>query len=973
MLPLLSTYSHFSFFQAVPGPAQLVQAAAAMGYRELALTDMGSLHGLVEFVTAAHTAGVRPLLGATVEVAGQGSLILLLKGGNPPAPLVACVNEAALKGHASPQGLAKGGELLVLAAEGSAIYASLAGGDHAGALKLAQELKKLAGTNFWLTAGRNQGRWPLIRDLSQAVAARVAACPSVRWVEPREQLAFQALTMLSPKTPAATEGLLLPPEEMTAIFSSWPQAIAGAKDLAEQAGGELPLGKIYLPRFGEDDKKFLVHLCQQGLRRRYPRDKGDAQQRLDKELKVIEAMGFSAYFLICWDLVRFARNQGIAVGPGRGSAGGSIVSYLLDITRVDPLAYNLYFERFLNPGRVSLPDIDMDFCYLRRDEVFAYAIQRYGRAHTCQIASYSTFGPRGSLRDAGRALGFPRREIDALCRRVPAYGNWATILRDNPQLGAQAARKPWQQWFALAAQLEGRVRHTSVHPAGLLITPFSLDQLVPLQRSSGGDICSQWDKDGVEAMGLLKMDILAVRGLTVNQQVAEEVGRQRVATAYSPKDAAALKLLQQGGTVGCFQLESEGMRNLMRRLQPQGLEDVIALLSLYRPGPWQAGMVERYVRRRHGLEPVEYWHPDLKPVLEDTYGVLLYQEQVMQVAQVIAGYNLAEADMLRRAVAKHRREDMEEVTREFCRRAEKRGYTAKLAQELLNILVEFSGYAFNRAHSAAYGHLAMAAVFLKAHWPAQLCAAQLTTRMGYYPPQTYVNEAVRLGISVLPPCVNKSAVATQVEGKSAIRLGLDYVKGLGAEGAKLVAARGEKPFKSLEDLLDRWRPSEASLRGLVQAGALDCLEPNQRKLLAALPLLGAAPPREDLWGQVQETREIWLPDLPNLSPNQKAAAAFSILGLIIDGDWLGQQQPPWNLPQVQVAAIDKLPPGRLVAVVAAVVNRRYGKITLDDFSAQVQVKYDGPIPAFWVWARGRTAQGSLEDVKLCPLEGVLAR
>lgn len=971
MLPLLSAHSHFSFFQAVPSPAQLVQAAAAMGYRELALTDINSLHGLVEFVTAAQAAGVRPLLGATVKVAGQGNLILLVKGDSPPAPLVAAVNAAALKGHASPQCLAQG-ELLVLAAEGSAIYAALGRGDYSRALELARELKKLAGSNFWLTAGRNQGRWPLVRDLSQAVAAGVAACPAVRWTEPREQLAFQALTMLSPAAPAETEGLLLPPKEMAAIFSSWPQAIAGAKALAEQAGGELPLGKIFLPRFGEDDKKFLRQLCQQGLRRRYPRNKGEARQRLERELEVIEAMGFSAYFLICWDLVRFARDQGIAVGPGRGSAGGSIVSYLLDITRVDPLAYNLYFERFLNPGRVSLPDIDMDFCYLRRDEVFAYAIQRYGRAHTCQIASYSTFGPRGSLRDAGRALGFPRREIDALCRRVPAYGSLAAILQENPQLAAQAARKPWRRWFALAAQLEGRVRHTSVHPAGLLITPFPLDQLVPLLRSSGGDICSQWDKDGVEAMGLLKMDLLAVRGLTVNQKVAEEVGRQRVATAYSPADSAALKLLQRGETVGCFQLESEGMRNLMRRLKPQGIEDVIALLSLYRPGPWQAGMVERYIRRRHGQEPVEYWHPDLRPVLKDTYGVLLYQEQVMQVAQVIAGYNLAEADMLRRAVAKHRREDMEEVTREFCRRAEKRGYTAGLARELLDILVEFSGYAFNRAHSAAYGHLAMAAVFLKAHWPAQLCAAQLTTRMGYYPPQTYVNEAVRLGIAVLPPCVNKSAVATRVEG-DAIRLGLDYVKGLGAEGARLVAARGGQPFQSLADLLARWRSSEAPLRGLIHAGALDCLEPNRRKLLAALPLLGSALPREDLWGQVQEAREIWLPDLPDLSPNQKAAAAFSSLGLILNGDWLEQQQPPWNLPRVQAADIEKLPPGRMVAVAAAVVNRRYGKITLDDFSAQVQVKYEGPIPAFWVWAQGRTARGSLEDVKLRPLEGVLAR
>ncbi|HCX78371.1 MAG TPA: hypothetical protein DG577_03055, partial [Firmicutes bacterium] len=282
-------------------------------------------------------------------------------------------------------------------------------------------------------------------------------------------------------------------------------------------------------------------------------------------------------------------------------------------------------------------------------------------------------------------------------------------------------------------------------------------------------------------------------------------------------------------------------------------------------------------------------------------------------------------------------------------------------------------YAFNRAHSAAYGHLAMAAVFLKAHWPAQLCAAQLTTRMGYYPPQTYVNEAVRLGISVLPPCVNKSAVAPRVGGENAIRLGLDYVKGLGAEGSRLVAVRGGQQFGSLRDLLSRWQPSEAALRGLVQAGALDCLEPNRRKLLAALPLLATAFPEEDLLGQVQETRELWLPDLPDLSPDQKAAAAFASLGLILNRDWLEQRQPPWDLTRVQAADISKLPPGRPVAVVAAVANRRYGKITLDDFSTQVQVKYDGPVPAFWVWARGRVAQGSLEEVELRPLEGVLAR
>lgn len=970
MLPLLSAYSHFSFLQAVPAPAELVSAAAAMGYRELALTDVNSLHGAVEFVRAADKAGLRPLLGATVSCAGQGKLVLLLKRGSAMAPLVAAVNRAALEGEAPLSYLAG---LQVVAGEDSEIYSRLFRGDYKKALELARDLRDLMGQDFWLSAGRDQSHWSEIRELARAVDARVAACPVVRWTEPKHELAYRALNAISASPRQETDEGLLLPGKMEKIFAPWPEAIAGAIALAEQTGGDLPLGKIYLPRFGQDDQAFLRNLCRRGLERRYPKDSSVAEARLDMEIRVIEAMGFSSYFLICWDLVRFARSQGIAVGPGRGSAGGSIVSYLLDITRVDPLAYNLYFERFLNPGRVSMPDIDMDFCYLRRDEVFAYAVQRYGREHTCQIATYSTFGPRGSLRDAGRALGLPRREVDALCRRVPSHGSLAGILKENPQLVAQAGRPPWQRWFALAAQLEGRVRHSSVHPCGLLITPFPLDELVPLEQASGGDICSQWDKDGVEEVGLLKMDLLAVRGLTVNQQVTAQVGRDRVARCYSSEDRAAIKLLQKGETLGCFQLESEGMRTLLRRLNPQGLEDVIAVLSLYRPGPWQAGMVERYVQRRHGREKVEYWHSDLKPVLGDTYGVLLYQEQVMQVAQVIAGYTPGEADMLRRAVAKLRRDEMEELTREFCTRAESKGYSQELAQELLGILVEFSGYAFNRAHSAAYGHLAMATVFLKAHWPAEFCAALLATRMGYYPPQSYVNEAARLGIPVFSPCLNRSGTTTQVEGEG-VRLGLDYVKGLGGDAVRLVQARGMQPFGGLQDLITRWPASEAALRGLVLAGALDCLEPNRRKLLAALPMLAAAAPGpQDMLGQIRETAAPWLPQLPDLSPDQKSAGQFSSLGLVLDQEWLKKQCPPWDLPRVEAADIAKFPRGRQVVLAAAVVNRRYGNITLDDFSAQAVAKYPGPIPAFWVWARGKVQGGRLDDVELRPLEGVLAK
>lgn len=962
MIPLLNVYSQFSFLQAVSTPDELVAAAAAAGYQELALTDVNSLHGLVRFVRAAGNAGLRPLPGARVDVTEGGRLLLLSARDGKLAPLITTVNRAALQGVA-PQACLE--DLIVVAADESLPLSMLRRSDYSGARELLGRWRDILGAErLWLGAApADRSLWPQLRALARELTIGIAACPPVRWVQPKQALAYQVLQALNPGLPQ--EQALLPTgEAVKAEYRQLPEALVGTCRVAEMAGAQLDLGQIYLPRFGDDDLQQLRVLCKQGLGRKFPRKNREARERLERELAVIAEMGFAAYFLIAWDLVRFARERGIAVGPGRGSAGGSIVSYVLDITRVNPLEHNLIFERFLNPQRVSLPDIDIDFCYRRRDEVFAYAVERYGRDRTCQVATYTTFGPRGSLRDAGRALGLPRHEVDALCRQVPGRGNLPEIVASSPRLKQMAARPPWSQWFAVAAQLEGRVRHTSVHPAGLLITPLPLDELVPLQRASGGDVCSQWDKDDVEDMGLLKMDLLAVRGLTVNQDVIVGVGRKKAAKDFSYQDSATLRLLQRGETLGCFQLESEGMRGLMRRLHPRALEDVIAVLSLYRPGPWQAGMVERYIERRHGRERVEYYHPDLEPVLRDTYGVLLYQEQVMQVAQIIGGYDAGEADSLRRAIAKLQRRKLEELTREFCKRATARGYPAELAEQLLNTLVEFSGYAFNRAHSAAYGILAMATVYLKAHFPDHFLAAILASRMGYYPLQVYVNEAVRLGLPVQPPCVNRSKVETTVEAPGVIRLGLDYIKGLGAGAQRLVAARGDKPFRSLDDFARRCPPGAVEWHGLISAGALDCLEPNRRALLAALPGV-----EEKSAGGLlaQWTPEIHLPDLPELTFDQKVAGEYASLGLLLDQRWLEWRSAPPGGERIRAAELKKTAPGKRVTIAAAVVNRRSGYITLDDFSGQIEARYKGPVSSRWVWATG-TAGTVLDQVQLTPLE-----
>lgn len=963
MLPLLNCYSHYSFLRAVASPGELVRAAATAGYREMALTDVNSLHGVVEFIKTAREEGLRALPGAEVSVAGHGRL-LLLSGRDGPAPLVRTVNRASLTGQA-PVGLLREG-LVVLAGGESRIFGLLRQGHFQEALALTGQLAEaLPREGLWLTLGSEQKLWPKLKELGEAAGVGLVACPPVRWTEAHQDLAYQVYQRIAPQSLPQGSFPLLPPQEVQRVYRHFPQALEGARRVAELAGGEFPLGKIFLPRFGPEDPAKLRQLCSQGFVRRWPGGRKEAWARLQLELEVIEGMGFSSYFLIAWDLVRFARERGITVGPGRGSAGGSLVAYLLDITRIEPLSHNLIFERFLNPQRVSLPDIDIDLCYLRRDEVFAYAVNRYGRDRTCQIATYSTYGPRGAVRDSGRALGLPMAEINALCRQIPGRGSLASILNENPRLREIAARQPWQRWFALAAQLEGRVRHTSVHAGGLLITPFPLDELVPLERAAGGDICSQWDKDAVEEMGLLKMDLLGVRGLTLNQRVVEEVGREQVTKKFSFRDKKTIALLKKGETLGCFQLESEGMRSLMRQMDPKGLEDVIAILSLYRPGPWQAGMVQRYIERRHGREEIQCYHPDLLPVLGDTYGVLLYQEQVMQVAQIIGGYTAGEADSLRRAMTKLRRDKMEELTQEFCARSVARGYQPELAETLVKVLIEFSGYAFNRAHSAAYGHLAMATVFLKAHWPDRFLAALLTTRMGYYPMQTYVNEAARLGIRVLPPCVNRSGVETLVEAPATIRLGLDYVKNLGEGARAIMAARGEKPFRGLADFLTRLQPTKADLENLTLAGALDSIEANRRALLAALPALGG----KGSPGLLLET-QVELPDLPDLSPSQRVYQQWASLGLLLDQGWLMSRPCPWPLPQVTCAELAALPRGREVAMLAAVVNRRRDYITLDDFSGQAEARYAGAIPARWLWLRGKAiGKGQFEPREMIALEG----
>ena len=640
--------------------------------------------------------------------------------------------------------------------------------------------------------------------------------------------------------------------EMLALFRDWPEAVANTLRVADQVDFELELGKLLLPAFPLPDgfasaDEYLAHLANEGLRRRYATVTPELQERLDFELGVIAQMGFAGYFLIVWDFIDAARRLNVPVGPGRGSAAGSLVCYSVAITDIDPIRHQLLFERFLNPERISMPDIDVDFCYEGRGRVIEYVARKYGRENVSQIITFGTMAARAVLKDVARVLEFPFAESDRISKLVPEELGITLqkAIDEAPGLKDLARESPEHaKLLRNALVLEGFNRNTGIHAAGVLITPSPLVEHAPLYRSTKGDITVQYDMKMSEALGLLKMDFLGLRTLTVIDKaldlIAETTGTRLTADQIPTEDAGTFKLLQEGRTVGIFQLESSGMQELVRKMAPTGWDDITAICALYRPGPLNADMDKTYVERKHGRQRVQYKDPALEPILRDTYGVILYQEQVMQIAAAMGGFSLGEADTLRKAMGKKKADIMSAMKVQFVDGARARGHDERAAREIYEEMEFFAEYGFNKSHSAAYALLSIQTAWLKAHHPAEFMAATMTTEMRKSERITQlIDECKALGLGIVPPDVNSPRSEFGVRDGQVV-FGLGAVRGVGAAAIDVIAACREalgRDFTDLFDLcehVDLQKVNRKVLEGLINAGALDLLPGHRRQLLMCL-------------------------------------------------------------------------------------------------------------------------------------------
>ncbi|MDI3297920.1 MAG: DNA polymerase III subunit alpha [Bacillota bacterium] len=887
----LHMHSEYSLLDGMIRVQELARAARELGMPAVALTDHGVLYGAVDFYKACRQEGVQPILGCEVYVA-PGSrferspgpdgepyhhLTLLAEDDEGWRNLMRLVSLASLEGYYRRPRVDR--ELLerhhagLIALSGclsGELSARLLRGDRDGAREAARFYRDLFGRENFFVELQDHGLpaqrrlLPELTALAHELGVGVVATNDAHYPRREDAPAHEVLLCIQTATTVEDPGRMRfdsdefyvkSPEEMAERFAWCPEALENTLRIAERCRVELPFGRMELPDYplppGHDAASYLRQLCEERLPVRYPEAArrvagGDVRRRLEHELAVIGRMGYAGYFLIVWDFIDWARRQGIAVGPGRGSAAGSLVAYLLGITDVDPLRHRLVFERFLNPERVSMPDIDIDIEDRRRGEVIDYVVRKYGADRVGQIITFGRMLARAVVRDVGRALGFPYAEVDRMARMVPERPGVTLeeALTGNPELAAAyASSERVRTLFDVARRLEGLARHASVHAAGVVISPVPLMERVPLQamqHNGETTVVTQFPMGTLEELGLLKFDFLGLRTLTVIEEANRLIARRRGAPVdfhdLPEDDAETLEMLGRGETTGIFQLESPGMREMLRELKPSRLEDIIAAVALYRPGPMEN--IPEFVRAKHE-GGVRYPHPLLEPILRDTYGILVYQEQVMEVASVMAGFTLGQADLLRRAVGKKKREELDAQRQAFVEGCLRNGHPLELAEELYDLILRFANYGFNRAHAAAYGILAYRTAWLKCHEPVAFLAALIASVQDQSEKVAeYIREARRLGIEVRPPHVNHSGVETEPEGE-ALRLGLAAVKNVGRAAAEAVVGAREAggPFASLADLVARAGAAllnRRALESLVKAGALDGLGPNRATLAASV-------------------------------------------------------------------------------------------------------------------------------------------
>lgn len=890
----LHVHTEYSLLDGACRMERLLDAAKEMGQTAVAITDHGCMYGVVEFYKAAKKRGIQPILGCEVYVArrtrfdkvheldGENRhLVLLCENETGYHNLLALVSKAWVEGFYSKPRVDL--DLLREHHEGLiALSACLAGeipraltrGDYEGAREAALRYEGIFGRgNFYLElqdhgmAEQKRINPQLIR-LSRETGIPLVATNDCHYIAPEDSRMHRVLLCIQTGRTIEDENAMefgseefyfKSEEEMRALFPDVPEAADNTVKIAQRCQVELEFGKTKLPAFftpdGSDNLEFFHRLCQEGLARRYGEDPPqEYRDRLEYEIRVISQMGYVNYYLIVWDFIRYARSVGIPVGPGRGSGAGSLAAYCVGITNVDPMRYDLLFERFLNPERVSMPDFDIDFSDERRDEIIGYVVDKYGADHVAQIVTFGTMAARGALRDVGRALNIPYNKVDQVAKLVPLSLGMTldTAMKQSKELREKVEADPQvKELWDMARKVEGMPRHASTHAAGVVITDKPVMDYVPLSKNDDA-VVTQYTMTAIEELGLLKMDFLGLRNLSVIDH-AEKLVRRREAgfsiEAAPEDDRAVFRMLSEGHSEGVFQLESPGMKRLLVQAQPACVEDLIAIISLYRPGPMQ--FIPQYLESRKNPESVHYRHPLLRPILEPTGGCIIYQEQVMQIFRDLAGYSLGRADIVRRAMAKKKHDVLEREREVFLHGQQRedgawevdgclrRGVDQQTALELFKEIESFASYAFNKPHAAGYAVVAYQTAYLKCHYPCEYMAALLSSVLG----QTgkvaeYIEECGRLGISVLPPHVNYSDMGFTVVGKS-IRFGLLAVKNLGRNViARMVEERrGGGEFTSFYNFCKRMAGRDLNRRAiesLVKCGALDGLGNNRREMLLAV-------------------------------------------------------------------------------------------------------------------------------------------
>ena len=868
-LQVASAYSLLSSTISING---LVHKAKDSGYKALALTDKNMMYAAIPFYKACLKEGIKPIIGLTADIASDDEgrshpLVLLVKNQRGYQNLLKISSAIGAK---SKEGiplkwLQSYSEGLIAITPGvkGEIERLLLNGDREKAKERISGFQQMFGRDSFYLSLQKHGLpsedelIPLVTALAGETGTEMVATNDVQYLDQLDHFAHECMGAIRDGVKLSEddrdvlesqEYYFKTKDQMVELFSDHISALENTMKIAEQCHVDIPFHQQLLPKYplpdGESALQKLTHLSEKGLSERVESISDEYIERLDYELEVIGKMGFSDYFLIVWDFMKYAKEQKILTGPGRGSAAGSLVSYALNITDVDPIEHQLLFERFLNPDRVTMPDIDIDFPDHRRDEVIEYVEGKYGSLHVAQIITFGTFAAKAALRDTGRVFGLNMKEQEQLSKLVP---NQLGITLKEAYDQSKGFREfvtgsdHYKKLFETACTLEGLPRHTSTHAAGVVMSEAPLVQWVPIQGSASGIHLTQFSMDILEEIGLLKMDFLGLRNLSILERIVKNVqigtGQSFSLDSIPMNDSETFELLSKGQTNGIFQLESEGMRNVLKRLKPNSFEDIVAVNALYRPGPMEN--IPTYIKRKHGGEKVDYPLPDLKPILEMTYGVIVYQEQIMQIASKMAGFSLGEADLLRRAVSKKKKDVLDQEREHFVSGAIGKGYDEDVAHTTYDLIVRFADYGFNRSHAVAYSMIAYQLAYLKAHYPAFFLSSLLTSVVGNETKVAqYIREAKLYDIEILTPSINTSQFVFTVEGKDRIRYSLGAIKGIGAAALKeIIRARKEKPFQDLFDFCMRVSSKTINrkiLENLVLSGAFDEFDVDRATLLASL-------------------------------------------------------------------------------------------------------------------------------------------